>query len=87
MLTMCSFTQPAQARGVLALQVATDAMMAATAATGAVVFVTGMWATLYHHCRFITEKNQVDADAYRRGRNQDAYVALAGGMLDRCRAD
>jgi hypothetical protein len=41
------------------------------------VFVTGMWATLYHHFLSITEKSQQAADAYRRDRNQDACVALA----------
>jgi hypothetical protein len=80
MLAMCSFAQPVQAREVLALQAATEVMMGATAVTGGLVFVAGMWATLYHHCLSITEKHQHTADTYRRDRNQDACVALAGGV-------
>ena len=79
-LAVCTFAQTAQAREVLALQVATEAMMGATAVTGGLVFVGGMWATLYHHCLSITEKNPHGADAYRRDRGQDARVALAGGV-------
>ena len=79
-LAICSFAQPTQAREVLALQAATEVMMMATSITGGLVFVGGMWATLYHHCRSITEKYQQDADTYRRDRDQDAYVALAGGV-------